>query len=271
MGRGTDPSAETIAEADTLQFVGEGFTARNLLLTQKGSDLELTFTGVANTKVVLQNFALDNLDNLRQETGGSVNLGNILFDGQTEVQDSFDIFNADSTQGWLWNRNSVTFLNDLDNEVIGFENSDDVINGQGGNDIIRSLSGNDWLRGGDGNDILYAGTGADILDGGAGNNVLDLGQDRDVDTVIYRGVGTNVVDQFTQGAGGDLLSFQNVEAIDVVVSGSSTFFRLSDGLAGNAGFGSGGLLAELRGTTGFTADNLGLNLASSNTARFLFA
>jgi hypothetical protein len=47
--------------------------------------------------------------------------------------------------------------------------------------------------------------------------------------------------------------------------------HLSDGIADNNGFGSGQLLAELRGVTGFTADNIGLNLASANTAQFLFA
>ncbi|MEA5574014.1 hypothetical protein [Calothrix sp. UHCC 0171] len=72
-------------------------------------------------------------------------------------------------------------------------------------------------------------------------------------------------------AGGDLLQFEGIDAIDVVVNGSSTFFRLSDGLAGNTGFGSGELLAELRGVSGFSSGNLGFNLASGNTAQFLFA
>jgi hypothetical protein len=46
---------------------------------------------------------------------------------------------------------------------------------------------------------------------------------------------------------------------------------LSDGLEGNSGFGSGQVLAELRGVTGFTSNNIGLNLAAGNTAQFLFA
>jgi hypothetical protein len=43
------------------------------------------------------------------------------------------------------------FSNDLNNNIAGFDNSDDVINGQGGNDIINGLSGNacggtKWFR-----------------------------------------------------------------------------------------------------------------------------
>jgi hypothetical protein len=64
---------------------------------------------------------------------------------------------------------------------------------------------------------------------------------------------------------------QGMDAIDVVSTGGSTFFRLSDGISDNAGFGTGQLLMELRNVTGFTANTLALNLANSNTARFLFA
>ncbi|MEH2335700.1 hypothetical protein [Nostoc sp.] len=134
VGKGTNPTAEVIAEVDTLKFLGGGFTARNLLLTQNGNNLEITFEGVDDTKVILQNFALENLDNLSKSTGATVDLGNILFYGQTSPIDSFDVFNANSTQSTIFNKNIVTFLNDLDNNVNGFDKSDDVINAQGGDD-----------------------------------------------------------------------------------------------------------------------------------------
>ncbi len=168
IGRGVNPAAAIVAETDVLQFQGAGLVARNLLLTQNGADLVLTFDGIANTQVTLKGFALENLDNLQQATGASVNLGNILFDGQALVQDSFDVFNADSIMTNLFNRNTVTFLNDLNNTVYGFDGSDDVINAQGGNDIIYGGSGNDVLRGGAGNDALYGGAGNDTLTGGLG-------------------------------------------------------------------------------------------------------
>ncbi|MGQ9873210.1 alkaline phosphatase [Leptodesmis sp.] len=272
ISRGVNPSSSTIAELDTIKLEGSGLTARNMLLTQDGDDLIITFEGIANTGVILRNFALENLDNLTKATGASVDLGNILFDGQTTFQDSFDVFNKDDVRTVVFNRNTVTFLNDLDNTVSGFHDSDDVINGQGGNDRLYGLDGNDILRGGDGNDWLFAGSGSDILVGGVGDDTLNLGHDHSADTVIYRlGDGIDVVNQFTLGAGGDRLQFEGIAAIDVVSNGSSTFFRLSDGIANNAGFGSGQSLLELRNVSGLTANTIGLNLASGNTAQLLFA
>ncbi|MEH2389368.1 MAG: calcium-binding protein [Nostoc sp.] len=174
IGKGSNPSATVIASLDTLQFIGNVFTAQNLQLTQNGKNLEITFEDVANSKVILQNFKLENLDNL-PATSSRPAIGNILFDGQTSIADSFDVFDANSIQTSLFNRNTVTFLNDLSNNITGFDNSNDVINGQGGDDIIDGLSGNDLLRGGAGNDTLIGGAGNDTLIGGAGNNILDGG------------------------------------------------------------------------------------------------
>ncbi|MEH2258455.1 beta strand repeat-containing protein [Nostoc sp.] len=176
IGKGTKPTAAVIAEVDTLEFEGDGISAQNLLLTQKGNNLEISFAGDAyitrffDAPVILQNFALENLENLSKSTGATVDLGNILFSGQTSTIDSFDVFNANSTQRTIFNLNIVTFLNDLNNNVNGFDNSDDVINGQDGDDIINGLSGNDILRGSAGNDSLIGGVGNDILIGGTGND-----------------------------------------------------------------------------------------------------
>ncbi len=172
LGKGSNPSAAVIGELDTLKFKGAGLTARNLLLTQNGNNLEITFEGAADNKVILQNFALENLDNISK-------LGNILFDGQSSIRDSFDVFNANSTQSTIFNKNTVTFLNDLSYNVNGFDNSADVINGQGGDDRIDGKSGNDLLRGGIGDDTLIGGAGDDTLVGGAGNDTLTGGSGND--------------------------------------------------------------------------------------------
>lgn len=102
LGKGSNPSAAIIGELDTLKFQGAGLTARNLLLTQNGNNLEVTFEGVADDKVILQNFHLENLDNLWV-------VGNILFDGQTCIRDSFDVFNANSTQSTIFNKTQSPF------------------------------------------------------------------------------------------------------------------------------------------------------------------
>jgi len=48
--------------------------------------------------------------------------------------------------GKVFNQDTVTFLNDLDNDTKGWDDSNDVINGQGGNDTLTGLSGDDILR-----------------------------------------------------------------------------------------------------------------------------
>ncbi|YAG14294.1 Calcium-binding protein [Nostoc sp. DSM 114161] len=165
VGKGTNPSAAVVAKVDTIKFVGAGLTAKNMLLTQNGTNLQIGFEGYSfsTTAIILNNFALENLDNLSKSTGATVNVGNILFDGQNNITDSFDVFDANSTRTTIFNKNTVTFLNDLNNNVNGFDNSDDVINGQGGNDIIDGKSGDDFLRGGEGNDTLIGGAGNDTL------------------------------------------------------------------------------------------------------------
>ncbi|MBW4442914.1 MAG: alkaline phosphatase [Plectolyngbya sp. WJT66-NPBG17] len=182
IGRGVDPSLGTIAEADTIRFVGEDLSAQNMILTQVGNDLAIAFEGVANTGAIIRDFKLENLDNLTKATGASVNFANIEF-SDSGITDSFDVFNADSVAKVVFNRNTVTFLNDLDNGVSGFDQSDDVINGQGGNDRLFGLSGNDLLRGDAGNDILDGGRGRDILIGGFGADRFVLAENSGTDTI----------------------------------------------------------------------------------------
>ena len=198
VGTGSNPSPEVIANVDTLKFTGNGLTARNLQLTPQGNNLEVTFENLANPKVTLQNFKLENLDNL-PATSSRPGLGNILFNGQTSIADSFDVIDSNSTQTSIFNKNTVTFLNDLNNNIAGFNNSNDVINGQGGNDRIDGLSGNDLLRGGTGDDSLIGGTGDDSLIGGTGNDSLIGGTGND--TLI----GDTGDDSLIGGAGNDSL------------------------------------------------------------------
>ncbi|MEH2050724.1 choice-of-anchor D domain-containing protein [Nostoc sp.] len=276
VGTSSNPSAAVIAKVDTLQFVGAGLTARNLQLTQNGNNLEVTFEDVANTKVTLQNFQLENLENLAASTTEST-IGNIIFDGQASVSDSFDIINANSTPTSIFNTNTVTFLNDLNNNVVGFDNSNDVINGQGGNDIIDGKSGNDLLRGGAGNDLLIGGQGNDTLVGGIG-----------ADSFIYNtnaaftsaAVGIDAIADFNHSEGDKIvLDKTTFNAITSVLgtgfSNASDFQITSLGAVSNAaiiydpatgqllynqngsaaGFGSGGQFAQLTGQPTLTASD----------------
>lgn len=212
VGRGSEPPADRVAEIDVLQFQGEGLTAQNLLLTQEEDRLRVSFEGIDDVQVLLPNVNLEDIDNL--PTG----VGNILFDGDIEIQDSFDVFNADSTQNTLFNPNRVTFLNNLDNTVQGFEDANDVINGQGGNDVLSGLSGDDLLRGGEGNDSLLGGTGNDLLLGDNGDDLLNGGEGND--TLIG-------------GAGSDRFILAASPGVDTIVDFQADIdrFVLSGGLS----------------------------------------
>lgn len=268
VGKATNPSAAVIAKVDTLQFTGSGLTVRNLLLTQKGKILEVTFENVANTKVTLQNFQLENLHNLKA-SGTRPAIGNILFDGQTSITDSFDVFDANSTQTSLFNKNTVTFLNDLSNNITGFNDSNDVINGQGGNDKIDGLSGNDLLRGGAGNDTLIGGAGNDTLVSGAGTDRFlyntnapfasaAVGQDAIADFKHSQGdkiiLDKTTFSAITSAAG---TGFSNASDFKITSSAATSKAKIVyDAVSGNlfynqndsaAGFGNGGLFATLSG------------------------
>lgn len=223
VGTGVKPSTTTIAEVDRLKFEGEGLSARNMLLTQEGNNLVISFEGVSDTRVVLENFNLENLDNLRRVTGASVDIGNILFDGQVAIQDNFDVFNANWQQNRIFNRNSVTFLNNSSNNINGLGGSNDVINGQGGNDTIDGLGGNDLLRGGFGNDRIFGGQGNDYLAGGDGNDLLNGGVGQNT---FLGGDGS---DRFVlSNAGGPNTILDFVHAQDLIaLSGGLNFSRLT--------------------------------------------
>ncbi|MGV0102458.1 FG-GAP repeat protein [Nostoc sp. DSM 114160] len=256
------------ASSDTLQFIGAGLTARNLQLTQNGNNLELTFEDVANTKVTLENFQLENLENLPPESPRIlVGIGNISFDEEVFIRDSYDVFNANWNFSSIFNSNSVTFLNDLNNNITGFDNSADVINAQGGNDTIDGLSGNDLLRGGAGDDILIGGAGDDILTGGAGADSFLYNTNAAFASVA---VGVDAIADFKHSQGDKIIldkttfsaiastagtGFSNASDFKITSSvATSTAKIIYDAVSGQlfynqngsaAGFGNGGLFATL--------------------------
>lgn len=195
VGQGVNPNAATIAEADTLKFVGDGLIAKNMILTQQGSDLVITFDGVSDTQVTLKNFKLKNLDNLSKSTGATVNLDNILFNGQTQGSDSFDVFNNDAPRNRVYNPNTVTFLDRVSKDVYGLNHSDNVINAVQGNHTIHAGDGNDLLRGGAGRNTLYGGTGTTILEGGSGRTRMIGGTGKDT-FVLSATDGLDIVKNF---------------------------------------------------------------------------
>nr|WP_298689744.1 calcium-binding protein [uncultured Dongia sp.] len=161
-GVGATPAAS--GELDTLVFSGSGLSAANMILTQSGPNVVVTFTGIANTSVILTSTTLEMLEN-------AAILGNFQFNGESAVTDSVDVWSASQVQSTVDQANVKTFLNALSNEVSGKDGSNDVINGLDGNDHLIGGSGNDILRGGAGNDTLDGGSGNDRMEGGRGNDI----------------------------------------------------------------------------------------------------
>jgi Ca2+-binding RTX toxin-like protein len=220
VAKGTNSTAAVIAEVDTLIFESDGLTVQNLLLAQNGNNLEITFEKGSVLTVILQNFALQNLNNPSLSTGGTFGLGNIEFDNQTSITKSFDVFNANSIQSTIFSKNTVTFLNELNNNVSGFDDSDDVINAQGGDDKIDGKSGNDILRGGVGNDTLIGGGGNDTLRGYRGIDSL-LGGIGD-DVLIVDASSSN--NTLNGGAGDDTLNAQFSSGDNLLSGGNGNDF-----------------------------------------------
>ena len=241
VGTGVNPAKATVNETDIIQLIGKGLTARNLLLTQQDKDLVISFEGIETTQINLQNFAIENLDNLTKATGASADIGSILFNGQTTIQDSFDVLNTKDRLSQVLNRNTVTFLNDLNNTTTGFDGSDDVINGQGGNDRLNGLSGADLLRGGEGNDVLVGGAGNDLLMGDSGNDTLTGGKGNDT-FVLQPGKGSDLISDFEVNRDSIRLGGFTFNQIAIAQGkgnqAKDTFIRLS---------GTGELLATLSG------------------------
>lgn len=230
VGRDTVPAPEVIAEVDTLQLIGAAFTPEYLLLDQLGNDLVIKFETEPALEVTLKNFALENLDNLTTATWASLTTGNILFNGQRTIQDSFDVINAKRLLDQVIRPNTVTFLNALNNNTAGQANSNDVIDGMDGDDTLLGLSGNDKLRGNEGNDLLYGdgdndylygGTGDDLLQGGSGRDTLNGGSGRDR-FVIAPGMGTTIIEDFTQQDTVVLIGGISPSQISTQIDGNNT-------------------------------------------------
>lgn len=175
VGKGTTPAQSIIDEVDTIQFIGSSFSPQKMLLSQVDKHLWIRFEGLPKLEIVLQDFDLENLDNFLQPDA-SVDLANLLFD-QSQFVDSFDVFDSKVNPRQVFNPDTTTFLNDLDNWTMGFENANDVINGQGGHDTLLGLSGDDILRGEVGDDVLIGGAGNNRLIGGPGSDVYVLSID----------------------------------------------------------------------------------------------
>ncbi|MEM9003848.1 MAG: SdrD B-like domain-containing protein [Cyanobacteria bacterium P01_F01_bin.86] len=228
VGSTDSPSDEILDEVDTLAFEGTDLTASNLLLTQQGNDLIISFDAENSPTVTLTNFDLEDFDNL---TINNEVVGNIRFHGEANPLDEIDVIAANETPDAVARENITTFLNDLANTNVRGSNSADTVNAQSGNDHLAGKQGNDLMRGGEGDDTLAGGQGNDTLDGGSGNDRVVGKVDGDFlfggngEDILGGGQGDDMLD------GGDDNDFVRGKADNDMVFGGSG----QDIIEGNGG------------------------------------
>jgi Ca2+-binding RTX toxin-like protein len=139
-GDGEDTITDDSGTDDFIRL-GPSIVLADIILTQVGDDLEITFDGAAGDKItVVDHYA-----------AGTKQVEKIVFDDESELSLIANLIEGTGAS-----------------ETINGTTGIDHIYGYGGNDTLYGLAGDDELYGGDGNDILHPGTGQDVLDGGAG-------------------------------------------------------------------------------------------------------
>jgi VCBS repeat-containing protein len=182
-----------------------------------------------------------------------------LNDGQ-QLSDSFTAFSADGTAHVV----GLTIQGASDAGFVGGDGPDNITGdadgnlllGNGGNDTLAGRAGEDSLFGGDGNDVLQGGGGTDLMVGGAGSDTFHYAS---LDEAV------DLVQDFTTGAGGDVLDLhemlQGFSGYDGTnaFSGGYLFFLPNSGdtivlVDPDGGFDSIAPLALLQGATLTAAD-----------------
>lgn len=211
VGAGSGQDKNALINLDTLKFVGADLNAKNMKSTISGNDVILTFDDlknpghdIANTIVILKNFALHNLDNIpdgaRLLGTNSPAFGNILFNGQGEgangvvtvvgnkvtdvnhtytgtsvsttgpnspyggMVDGYDVANT-VNQNSLFNENTTTFLHGDNLYLNGGASGTDNLLGKA--DVLNLVATNTT-----GKAEIHSGLGDDIIRSNLNKNVL---------------------------------------------------------------------------------------------------
>ena len=108
---GTGGAPADPGELDTLHFIGHDVTAADMTMVQDGPDVVITFDADPNaTPVTIKNTTIEQLGNI-------AGVGNFRFGDEAAPSDSLDVWGAAENGDRVHHAGTVTFLNDLDNDV----------------------------------------------------------------------------------------------------------------------------------------------------------
>lgn len=196
----------------TVDNFAETFSPNDIGLTLNGDDDNNTIQGT-NSRDTIN--GLDSNDTLNGLYG----------------DDTINGGSGDDTLNGSYGNDTMNGGTENDSLNGGYGN--DLLAGADGNDILHGDQGNDTMNGGNGNDTFSDYIGTDAQNGGAGNDIFQnvsygqgasfgvgtfsggLGQDRyEVNSYAARydlaALVTDIVTDFTTGAAGDILDFDNL-------------------------------------------------------------
>ncbi|MFL0802012.1 MAG: retention module-containing protein [Agarilytica sp.] len=195
---------------DAIDVLGEGWDLTNIQIRPPAG-----FVGDFNLTVTATSEESSNAD---QAFSSETIL--ISVDDLSDFSDGIDpdLVNTDDTLFGTVSGDTLTGT--ADDDLIVADAGDDQVSGLAGNDILDGGSGADTLDGGAGNDLLFGAHGADILVGGEGEDIIFGGRGADSltggddsDIFVWNStddVGNDVVTDFTDGAGGDVLDISDL-------------------------------------------------------------
>ena len=180
VGDGQDTITDTDGTDDFIRM-GAGIAQADVILTQVGNNLEITFTSGTDKITVIDHY----------DAGTTKQVEKIVFDDLSEMS-LVGPNVVDGTSG------ADTIYGTVDNDLINGYEGNDYIYGEGGDDEIHGGAGNDWIYTGSGNDIIYGDDGNDRIYDGGGQDTYNGGAGS-VDRVSYESAVSGIIVDMSAG------------------------------------------------------------------------
>ncbi len=231
LGDGNDTISDIGLTDDTLLF-GPNIGWSDLTFTRPSTNNLLISVNAGGSILIERQFnnSNDEIETLQLDDGSIMTAADIrntiLAQSSTSGDDSIVGFNNDDTIASGDGNDTIDSAYGDDSIVAGAGN--DSIEAGSGADTIEDGSGNDIIFGENGDDDIYVGSGQDTIIAGSGDDYIGLGNDGDVDTLVYN----SLYDSETIGGSfGDFVGGfeQGIDKIDLSALGYSSVVELTQG------------------------------------------